>query len=101
MIDLDPATIGLEFGGGATVGFIAGYVAKKVTKLVAVIVGAQLAALRYLESEGILDVDWTALGAELSSLGAYADPGYVEGAVSTLSIGAGVTGGFLLGFRRG
>lgn len=101
MMDLDPATLGLEFGGGATAGFIAGYVAKKATKLVAVVVGLQLALLRYLEHEGILAVDWNELRAEITALGAYADPGYLEGVVSTLSIGAGVTGGFLLGFRRG
>ncbi len=101
MIDLDPATIGFEFGGGATAGFVGGYVAKKATKLVAVIVGLQLAGLRYLESEGILAVDWEALGSEIAALSTYADPAYLEGVVSTLSIGAGVTGGFVLGFRRG
>lgn len=101
MIDLDPTALGLEFGGGAAVGFVGGYAAKKATKLVAVIVGLHLAVLRYLESEGILAVDWEKLGAELAAVGAYADPSYLEGVVSTLSIGAGATGGFLLGFRRG
>ncbi|PCR89804.1 FUN14 domain-containing protein [Natrinema ejinorense] len=105
MIDLDPTTLGLEFGGGAAIGGIIGFAAKKIAKLLAIIVGVQLMLFRYLESQGILFVDWNRLSAGLlktqqRAQGA-ADVHWIQSIVSTLSIGAGFTGGFLVGFKRG
>ncbi|QCS42946.1 FUN14 domain-containing protein [Natrinema versiforme] len=105
MIDLDPTTLGLEFGGGAVVGGLIGFAAKKIAKLLAIIVGVQLMAFRYLESQGIVIVDWNRLSAGIlktqeRAQGA-ADIHWLQSMISTLSIGAGFTSGFLIGFHRG
>ncbi|WP_222919250.1 FUN14 domain-containing protein [Natrinema sp. SYSU A 869] len=105
MLDLDPTALGLEFGGGAVIGGVIGFAAKKIAKLLAIIVGVQLMAFRYLESQGIIIVDWSRLSAGIlktqERAGDAADIHWVQSMISTLSIGAGFTGGFLVGFRRG
>jgi uncharacterized membrane protein (Fun14 family) len=45
-------------GGGVLLGFVTGYVIKKVIKLAAVIFGLIIAAIAYLEYQRILTVDW-------------------------------------------
>jgi uncharacterized membrane protein (Fun14 family) len=45
-------------GGGFVAGALAGYAIKKVMKIAAVIVGLFIAALAYLEYQGIIHVDW-------------------------------------------
>jgi len=50
-------------GGGFFDGLLAGYVIKKVIKIVAVIVGLFIAALAYLEYQRIIQVDWTSIQA--------------------------------------
>lgn len=105
MVDIDPQQLGLEFGGGAVIGGLIGFTAKKVAKVVAVLVGLQLALFKFLESREILTVDWSRLTAGLVDTAASATsespPSWVMTVLSTLSISAGFTGGFLLGFRRG
>ncbi|MFB6072441.1 MAG: FUN14 domain-containing protein [Halobacterium sp.] len=105
MADVNLTSLGLEFGGGAGIGAIIGFAAKKVAKLIAVIIGLELALFKFLESRGILKVDWEQLtggfvkAAEMGTSGA--PPSWVNTILSTLSVSAGFTGGFLLGFRRG
>ncbi|WP_135852721.1 FUN14 domain-containing protein [Halorussus salinus] len=104
-MQLDPQQLGLEFGSGAVVGGVIGFAAKKIAKLLAIIVGLELALFKFLESRGILTVDWNkltagALKASESAQGG-APPSWVTTILSTLSVGAGFTGGFLLGFRKG
>ncbi len=101
MLEVDPGTLALEAGGGAVIGGLIGFAAKKIAKLLAVIVGVQLVVFRYLESQGILIVDWDALSGGLVSASERADPSYLESFISTLSVGAGFTAGFLIGFHRG
>lgn len=104
MIDVDPTALGLEFGGGAVIGGLIGFAAKKIAKVLAVLVGVQLMVFRYLESQGILVVDWNRLSAGLLETGERAQGAeihWLESVLSTLSIGAGFTGGFLIGFKRG
>ena len=105
MVQLDPQQLGLEFGGGALVGAVIGFAAKKVAKLLAVLVGLELALFRFLESRGILTVDWERLTAGIvkstESASTGAPPDWVMTILSTLSISAGFTGGFLLGFKKG
>lgn len=104
-MELDPTRLGMEFGGGALIGGIIGFAAKQVARIVALIVGLQLALLAFLESSGYIIVDWEALtgGIVETSMTAAAEqpPDWLMGIVSTLSIGAGFTGGFLVGFRYG
>ncbi|MFB6270905.1 MAG: FUN14 domain-containing protein [Halobacterium sp.] len=105
MPDINFTTLGLEFGGGAGIGAIIGFAAKKIAKLIAVIVGLELALFKFLESRGIITVDWERLSggmmkaAEMGS--GSTPPSWVNTILSTLSVSAGFTGGFLLGFRKG
>jgi uncharacterized membrane protein (Fun14 family) len=104
MVQLDFQQLGLEFGGGAVIGGIIGFAAKKLAKIVALIVGLELALFKFLESQGIISVDWEALtGGLVSASGAASgtQPNWVMSILSTLSVSAGFTGGFLLGFRKG
>ncbi|MFB6133836.1 MAG: FUN14 domain-containing protein [Halanaeroarchaeum sp.] len=104
-LDVNLQSLGLEFGTGAVIGFIIGYAFKMLAKVVAVIIGLELALFSYLESQGILTVQWDRLSGgliEASSMAtATQPPSWVTSLISTLSIGAGFTGGFLVGFKRG
>lgn len=104
-LQVDFQQLGLEFGTGGIIGGIIGYAAKKVAKIVAVIVGVELALLKFLESRGLMDVRWDKFGAAFLEGGQMATanqpPSWLMSILSTLSIGAGFTGGFLLGFKKG
>ena len=104
-LSLDPTQLGLEFGSGAVIGGIVGFAAKKVAKVIAVLVGLELALFKFLESRGILTVDWERLSSGvLQNAQVAADgtpPGWISTVLSTLSISAGFTGGFLAGFKKG
>ncbi|MFB6094262.1 MAG: FUN14 domain-containing protein [Halanaeroarchaeum sp.] len=103
--DLHLASLGLEFGTGGVIGVIMGYAAKKIAKLIAVLVGIELALFKFLESRGILTVDWDRLTGgllDITDVAAGAQPpSWLTSIVSTLSVGAGFVGGFLIGFKRG
>jgi uncharacterized membrane protein (Fun14 family) len=105
MVAIDFQQLGLEFGSGAVIGGIIGFAAKKVAKIIAVLVGLELALFKFLESRGILMVDWERLtgglvgAAEDAATGA--PPDWIMTILSTLSISAGFTGGFLVGFKKG
>lgn len=104
-LEIDFQQLGIEAGTGAVIGGVIGFAAKKVAKLIAVIIGIELALFKFLESRGILTVDWDALGATFLSAGeaatANTPPSWVQTLLSTLSVSAGFTGGFFLGFKRG
>jgi uncharacterized membrane protein (Fun14 family) len=104
-IEINFQQLGLEFGSGAVIGGIIGFAAKKVAKVIAVLVGLELALFKFLESRGILTVDWEQLTAGIvqasQDAATGAPPSWLQTILSTLSISAGFTGGFLLGFKRG
>ena len=103
-LGIDPQQLGIEFGGGAVIGGIIGFAAKKLAKIIAIIIGLELALFKFLESREILTVDWAALSAGMLKTGegaANGPPGWVSTILSTLSVSVGFTGGFMLGFRRG
>ena len=47
--------VGLELGGGAVIGGIIGFAAKKVAKIIAILVGIELDLFKFLETRGILE----------------------------------------------
>ena len=104
---IDFTQLGIDLGGGALIGGIIGFAAKKIAKLIAVIVGLELALFKFLETRGILEVNWDAISGAAknttSSAGAAAGqpPGWIMSLLSALPVSAGFTGGFLIGFRRG
>ena len=105
MVDIQLQQLGLELGSGAVIGGIIGFAAKKVAKLIAIIVGLELALFKWLESRGILTVDWERLSAGMlenaQNAATGGPPDFVMSILSTLSISAGFTGGFLVGFKKG
>ena len=104
---LDPQQLGMEFGGGAVIGGVIGFAAKKIAKLLAVIVGLELALFKFLETRGILEVNWQAIGGAAqnttNSAGSAASqpPGWIVSLLSALPVSAGFTGGFFVGFKQG
>ncbi|ELY62115.1 FUN14 domain-containing protein [Natronolimnohabitans innermongolicus] len=103
MFDVDPTTLGFEFGASAILGGILGFATKQVAKLLALVIGAQLMAFRYLESQEIIIVDWNRLSAGLLDTQERAAEGvhWLESALSVATVGAGFTSGFLIGYHRG
>jgi len=104
-LDVNLKNLGLGFGTGAVIGAIIGFTAKKLAKVIAFIVGLELVLFKLLESRGILVVDWGRLGGAFVGAGEAAasqtPPSWLATILSTLSVGAGFTGGFLLGFKKG
>lgn len=105
-IQLDPKQLGLEFGTGGVIGLLIGFAAKKIAKIIAIIVGLELALFKFLETKGILVVNWDKIGANFLMAGDTATETslmteWIQPILSTLSVGAGFTGGFMLGFRKG
>jgi len=104
-VGIDVQQLGVEAGTGGVIGAVIGYAFKKVAKVVAVIIGLELALFRFLESRGIMTVDWERLSAGLirssRDAAAGAPPDWVMTVLSTLSISAGFAGGFLLGYKKG
>ena len=104
MIDVDPTALALEFLGGAVIGGCIGFATKRIAKLLAIIVGVQLMGFRYLESQGIIIVDWNRLSAGLfgsSTLNTTVESHWVTSILATLPIGVGFVSGFLIGYHRG
>jgi uncharacterized membrane protein (Fun14 family) len=102
---IDVAQLGLDLGTGGVVGGVMGFAAKKIAKIVAVIVGLQLAAFKFLESEGILQVDWGRISGGILDAGGAATsnqpPDFVMSVLSTLSVSGGFAAGFMAGFKLG
>jgi uncharacterized membrane protein (Fun14 family) len=100
---LDIPGLGLQMGGSALIGAIIGFTAKKVAKIIAVIIGLELVLFKFLESRGILQVNWGELGGAFEGLAADAGSqtqSLIETFVSTAGIGAGFAAGFFVGFKR-
>ena len=56
---LSPLLTTVGFGG--LVGFLIGFIIKKLFKILAIVAGIFLAALMYLEQQGILNINWDKL----------------------------------------
>ena len=100
---LDIPGLGLQMGGSALIGAIIGFTAKKVAKIIAVIIGLQLVLFKFLESRGILQVNWGELGGVFEGLASDAGSqtqSLIETFISTAGIGAGFAAGFFVGFKR-
>jgi uncharacterized membrane protein (Fun14 family) len=103
--ELNPTQLGLEFGSGAVIGAIIGFAFKKIAKVIAILVGLELALFKFLESRGLITVKWDELSGGLlkatESAATGAPPSWMNTILSTLSVSAGFTGGFFLGFKKG
>lgn len=101
MSALTPLTYQLGIGGIG--GFVAGYALKKLTKIVAVIIGLIVLLLVYLGYQGIITINYEALGSSVSSaLGLTGQAAEIIGPIIAHLPFAGAFGlGFFLGFKMG
>lgn len=99
--------MGLEFGGGGILGFLIGFATKKVAKVIAVIIGLELALFKFLETKGVLSVNWDALAGAAGNVSAAGvetggdAAGYLASLLSALPVGGGFALGAFLGFKKG
>ncbi len=88
-----------QLGAGGIIGLCIGYALKKMAKLVAVIVGLFSLGLIYLESQGLISVDW--LGVEAWGNTALSSLGQLEGTLGTILANLPFAGGAIVGFGIG
>ncbi len=92
-----------QFGVGGVGGFIAGYALKKLMKIVAVIIGFFILALVYLGYNGIISVNYSALGDSVSGAlgltGQAAD--WIAPIIAHLPFAGAFGLAFFLGFKMG
>jgi uncharacterized membrane protein (Fun14 family) len=96
--------IGFEAGGGALIGGVIGFAAKKIAKLIAILIGLELALFKFLEARGVLQVNWSRItnaSSNVSERAAEDGRNFLDSIVATLPVGAGFTGGFFVGFKKG
>jgi len=97
------APIAYQLGAGGLGGFLVGYAAKKIAKIVAVIIGLFILVLVYLGSTGMISVNYERLAESISRLLGMAEgaPGLFITIVSHLPFAASFVGGFALGLKMG
>jgi uncharacterized membrane protein (Fun14 family) len=102
------ASITATIGGGFFVGLVTGWALKKVIKLLAVVVGLFLAALIYLQTQTIINVNWDKLQsvsvASLSTIGnSITNTGGVTSVMGNLGLPltGGLSAGLAIGFVKG
>ena len=103
VLDIDPATLGMQMGGSAIIGATIGFAAKKVAKIIAFIIGLELILFKFLETRGVIQVRWRRLvnqTEQAAQAGQEAGSSLITAFVETAGIGAGFVGGFALGFKK-
>ena len=88
-----------QLGVGGIVGLCIGYALKKVAKIVAAIIGLFSLGLIYLETQGLISVDW--LGVETWGNTALSSLGEMEGVLGMIISNLPFAGGALVGFGLG
>ncbi|MEF8775447.1 MAG: FUN14 domain-containing protein [Haloarculaceae archaeon] len=103
-LDVDATGLILQMGGSGLIGLVIGFAAKKVAKIIAIIVGLELVLFKFLESLGFLQVNWGEMGGVFENFATSA-PGQaqslVDTFVTTAGVGVGFAGGFYLGLKLG
>jgi uncharacterized membrane protein (Fun14 family) len=103
-LNVDFTGLLLQMGGSGLIGLVIGFAAKKVAKIIAIIVGLELVLFKFLETQGLISVNWGKLGGVFENFATSA-PGQaqslVDTFVTTAGIGVGFAGGFYLGLKMG
>jgi uncharacterized membrane protein (Fun14 family) len=96
-------SLGFQLGAGGIGGFITGFIVKKISKLIALVVVLFLAALMYLATQGIISINFTALFDAVGKALGLAGSGlsWLVGIISVLPFAGSFGIGFLLGFKLG
>ena len=92
-----------QLGIGGIGGFIVGYAVKKLSKLIAFVIGLFIIALIYLGIQGIISINYGALWGKLESIVGSAGQAlsWLIGIISILPFMGSFVVGFLLGFKIG
>jgi uncharacterized membrane protein (Fun14 family) len=92
-----------QLGIGGVGGFIIGFVIKKISKLIILLICLFLIALVYLGAKGIISISYDALWKALEGLFGFAGQAasWLVGLVSILPFAGSFAVGFLLGFKLG
>jgi uncharacterized membrane protein (Fun14 family) len=92
-----------QFGIGGVGGLIAGFLAKKITKLIIIVMGLFALGLVYLGTSGIININydklWSAMANGLGLAGQGAE--WLVGVISILPFVGSFGVGFLIGFKLG
>lgn len=115
-MSLDLGYLATTIGIGGGVGFLLGYAIKKVIKIVIVLAGLSIAALSFLQIQGVIAVNWDKLDGlargTMSGLGNTTGqfpsllPGFGDHILTAISnsgipITSGLAAGFAFGLSRG
>ncbi len=88
-----------QLGVGGIIGLCIGFALKKIAKIAAAVIGVFSLGLIYMESQGIITVDW--LGVETWGNTALAGLGQAEGALGAFLANLPIAGGAAVGFALG
>jgi len=93
----------VQLGIGGSAGFLAGYALKKLAKVLAVMAGAFILVLMYLNYEGIIMVNWEKLSGAgekiMEWIGQY--PTFSQFIIKNIPFAGSFAAGFALGFKKG
>jgi len=89
-----------QLGIGGTGGFLVGYAAKKIAKIIAAFLGLYAASLLYLNHVGVVTLNYEKF-MNVASTSATTLTNFFVSAVSGLPFAAGFVGGFALGIKKG
>lgn len=95
--------IGYQLGIGGIGGVIAGYIVKKISKLVAFLIGIFILALVYLGIKGIISINYEALWKSLEGALSFAGEAasWIASIISVLPFAGSFIVGFAIGFKLG
>ncbi len=88
-----------QLGVGGIIGLCIGFALKKIAKIAAAVIGIFSLGLIYMESQGMITVDW--LGVETWGDTALAGLGQAEGALGAFLANLPIAGGAVVGFALG
>lgn len=92
-----------QLGVGGIGGFIVGFAIKKLSKLILFLIGLFILALIYLSTQGIININYSALWDALSGLIGSAGSAFswLVGVISLLPFAGSFIAGFLIGLKVG
>jgi uncharacterized membrane protein (Fun14 family) len=88
-----------QLGVGGIIGLCIGFALKKIAKIAAAIIGVFSLGLIYIESQGMITVDWLGVGTWGNT--ALAGLGQAEGALGAFLANLPIAGGAVVGFALG
>jgi len=89
-----------QLGIGGTGGFLIGYAAKKIAKIIAVFLGFYAASLLYLNHMGVITMNYERF-MSVASDSATNIANFFASSLGGLPFSAGFVGGFVLGVKKG